>query len=486
MLDHLRLKRIRTSRLNGFLFVFTVVLAVFFPRVSPAQDKIFRTDSTIIESKVQEVGDAEIRYKKFSNLNGPVYVIKKADVWKIVYENGEKEVYNQYHPVTEEPPQPAKQKNPQPHHYETGSSLAAARDFILSEEVNDAIASYFQLIRHDSANVTLLAEDAYALALGGIYDGALVRLDRCWILDANTPAVNYFTAQVLSLMGYDDLGREFWKPGGSYHPPDWIASRSAALLQKFRSGSAAPAKESREELIFDFKRANDLAGRGCYFQSMALFHKLVDLCPGEYILYAGYSTVLEKVGAIEKSIQAMEKAISLVSDKEGADETKHILEQRLVTLRKKAISLSPDAMPGLSKGKIVINEFKPQLMAYFGGMAAQSMINVNGRAGYYITGSTNAAFDLGVSRANGITLVNLGLTGYYRKNVLVVGGGLMVNSGGGSTSASLKISAGISKLNKQQTSSFDVFIDGNVGLGKNSMTTVTLSVGQTIYFGKKK
>jgi hypothetical protein len=45
---------------------------------------------------------------------------------------------------------------------------------------------------------------------------------------------------------------------------------------------------------------------------------------------------------------------------------------------------------------------------------------------------------------------------------------------------------GISKLNKQQTSSFDVFLDGNAGLGKNSMTTVTLSVGQTLYFGKKK
>ncbi len=485
MFDQLLVKLKCSVWLNGYLIVCAVVI-VFFPSTSFSQDKIYKTDKTIIEAKVQEVGDAEIRYKKFSNQNGPVYTVKKDYVWMIIYENGEKEIYNQVQPK-QQVQKPAGIKRSSVNNPADQFNNDKARNFILTEKINDAIASYSILLTHDSTNATLLAEDAYALALGGIYEAALMRLDRSWSIGANTPDVNYFTAQVFALMGYDDLSTEFWNASGKYKIPAWISSESAVLLQKFKRKSPTSSKTTREELISNFKHANELASQNLYFQSIALFRKTIDLCPDQYVLYFGYSIALEKAGALEKSAQATEKAISLVGNKADERGKKQVLEQRLVSINRKLASLPSDAMPGLIQTqKKVADAFRPQMMAYAGGMLAADIINVNCRIGYFISGSSNASFDFGVSKNLDVTSVNLGLSGYYRKNIFVCGGGLLVYSGNASTTLSVKISVGISVQNKNQTSSFDVFLDGSAGLTKNSLTTVGLSIGKSIYFGKRK
>lgn len=56
-----------------------------------AQDVIVKKDGSTIISKVLEVNIADIKYKKFSNQNGPTYTIRKSDVMAINYENGEKD-----------------------------------------------------------------------------------------------------------------------------------------------------------------------------------------------------------------------------------------------------------------------------------------------------------------------------------------------------------------------------------------------------------
>jgi hypothetical protein len=71
-----------------FLFGALLPCSVF------AQDIIHKNDSTTIEAKVQEIGETEIKYKKFANQDGPVYTVKKSDVSYIMYQNGEKEVYS--------------------------------------------------------------------------------------------------------------------------------------------------------------------------------------------------------------------------------------------------------------------------------------------------------------------------------------------------------------------------------------------------------
>lgn len=59
-----------------------------------AQDKIYKKDGGVLETKVTEVGSNEIKYKVFANLNGPIYTISKSAILKIVYENGNVETYD--------------------------------------------------------------------------------------------------------------------------------------------------------------------------------------------------------------------------------------------------------------------------------------------------------------------------------------------------------------------------------------------------------
>lgn len=68
-----------------------------------AQDKIITRNSSVIEAKVIEIGSDVIKYKRFSNQNGPLYSIPKKDVYTIWYENGEEEKIDNPTPTTQEP-----------------------------------------------------------------------------------------------------------------------------------------------------------------------------------------------------------------------------------------------------------------------------------------------------------------------------------------------------------------------------------------------
>jgi hypothetical protein len=68
-----------------------LVLSLVFALVATfafAQDTIVKKNGEKIACKVVEIGTTEITYKKASNPDGPVYAIKKSDVWKIIFENG--------------------------------------------------------------------------------------------------------------------------------------------------------------------------------------------------------------------------------------------------------------------------------------------------------------------------------------------------------------------------------------------------------------
>ena len=74
-------------------FLSVVVLAMF-SCIAHAQDVIVKKDGNTITSKVTEITSSEIKYKKFSNQNGPTYTINKNEVNYINYENGERETIN--------------------------------------------------------------------------------------------------------------------------------------------------------------------------------------------------------------------------------------------------------------------------------------------------------------------------------------------------------------------------------------------------------
>lgn len=58
-----------------------------------AQDVIVMKDGSTIISKILEIGITDIKYKKYSNINGPIYTINKSEIKTINYENGERDIY---------------------------------------------------------------------------------------------------------------------------------------------------------------------------------------------------------------------------------------------------------------------------------------------------------------------------------------------------------------------------------------------------------
>lgn len=66
------------------IFVFSNMSSVV-----KAQD-VIRTKHDTISAKVLEIGIDEIKYRNYSNLDGPIIVIPKNDVVEITYENGSK------------------------------------------------------------------------------------------------------------------------------------------------------------------------------------------------------------------------------------------------------------------------------------------------------------------------------------------------------------------------------------------------------------
>ncbi len=73
--------------------IFVLLIVLFISIDGFSQDIITKSDSVKIEAKVIEVGLNTIKYKKFSNQNGPVYVIRKSDVHDILYKNGERDIF---------------------------------------------------------------------------------------------------------------------------------------------------------------------------------------------------------------------------------------------------------------------------------------------------------------------------------------------------------------------------------------------------------
>ena len=61
--------------------------------VAKAQDTLVLNDGTLIKSKVLEITESLLKYKKYSNLDGPIYTIDKKQVLAVHYQNGEKESF---------------------------------------------------------------------------------------------------------------------------------------------------------------------------------------------------------------------------------------------------------------------------------------------------------------------------------------------------------------------------------------------------------
>lgn len=68
-----------------------------------SQDVILKKDNTTVLSKVLEVTSTEIKYKKWSNQDGPTYSIDRSEVTSINYQNGDVDKFNDNVAITPAP-----------------------------------------------------------------------------------------------------------------------------------------------------------------------------------------------------------------------------------------------------------------------------------------------------------------------------------------------------------------------------------------------
>lgn len=356
-------------------------------------------------------------------------------------------------------------------------AIEDARSLLLNEDFNAAIVEYGRLVSEDTANSALNSEFAYALALGGIYDAALSQLDRTRAFVAVTAETEFFSAEVLGLMGFEGLASEFRAYFVKGNTPAWISSKAPEFHDRYRRTTIiAP---SGTEIADMFKQANIFAARNSVLQSIAMFEEITTLYPAEYLPYLGYSIALEKAGLLNSSEEALRNAIEIIGQDAEQQDAREVFERRLSALEGKA-----EAVPQVIS--TTANEtFSPRMMAYGGGYVASSFISLNAKAGVFFTEENYATIEGGMTNSGNNMYASLGMSFYDRKGIYVMGAGITTNIG---TTAMFyaKISVGLSFMNKSRTSSFDIFLDGKAPLKKGYPTMMGLSIGQSFYFGNRK
>ena len=68
------------------LFLLLFMIGIFTH--STAQDSVTMKSGEVIQAKVMEVTNSEVKIKKLENLDGPIYTLLKYDILTIRYENG--------------------------------------------------------------------------------------------------------------------------------------------------------------------------------------------------------------------------------------------------------------------------------------------------------------------------------------------------------------------------------------------------------------
>lgn len=71
--------------------LFYVIIGLIFFNLSYCQDTIYLKNKEFIRAKVIEISPEKVLYKKYDNLSGPNYHIRKDEILEIKFENGTQE-----------------------------------------------------------------------------------------------------------------------------------------------------------------------------------------------------------------------------------------------------------------------------------------------------------------------------------------------------------------------------------------------------------
>jgi hypothetical protein len=361
-------------------------------------------------------------------------------------------------------------------------SQQSARNFVVQGKISEAIVEYALLAQKAPGETGIMLEYAYALALGGMTEFALIYIDRANFLGGGAD-FPFYASQVLSLAGLDSLAAEFWT--SAENAPGWIAP----YYKKFYEQHEQQFNFEMFNADSIYLRAEQFANQGMFLQAIVLYEDVKFFVEGynsEFLPYISSSVAWEKLGKYDKAARELSDGIALMHQETEETQDSTIISAlpaftaHLDGLKQRATVQSKQSTVEKLKEK-----YHPQTMLYAGGMYTSSIFSFNSRFGVFLADSWNAGADLGISGGGGSTYVNLGLSVYERWKFLVGGIGLS-GQFGENTSVSIRFTSGLSFFNKKKSRSTDIFLTTDIPLQKDAKTIFGISVGRSFYFGKRK
>lgn len=354
------------------------------------------------------------------------------------------------------------------------AGIVKAREAALKSQIDNSVYLYADAIKHEQCNRSsgngvdgdFLSEYAYILALHHEFEAALMNIDRARMV--GTKHGDFYAAQILSVMGYKDAAQQLMQQA---KVPEWISGSYQELTGKYKT-TASINRDAPEAAL---KRANKLAANRQTIQAMALFEELAAIYSDTYIIYVDYSAVWESLGYYAYSAQLLQKGIDLMPMEQS--ENKQIFLNHLTK-----VNDMKTRYENASWMKRILGMNPPKLMTYVGASAAKDMYSLNGRMGLYTSNKFSASVNVGVNYASEEFSGSIGVSGYKTWGIFVGGIGITDMFRKTSNTFSLTPSVGLSFLNKSQTSSFDIMVNGYIPFSKEQKFSYSISIGKTIYF----
>lgn len=175
---------------------------------NPKPDKIVKKDNTQIEARVIEIMDNQVKYRRFSNLDGPVYSISKSELAVIVYANGETELFGNQLTNTPDP-----EKKPPT---TTGTQLSTQTSYAIPAKTTSSerseSQSYKGLIKYGEFGYCRFGD--YTSNIGGLYLGVAYgyRFNRVFSLEGLFGYGTYFPDNQTGQIGITKLNSYYLIP----------------------------------------------------------------------------------------------------------------------------------------------------------------------------------------------------------------------------------------------------------------------------------
>ena len=345
--------------------------------------------------------------------------------------------------------------------------------------VYEALVCYAQAVKQaqekrnhgHGVNADLLAEYAYVLALNHDFETALINIDRARMLGAKY--CDFYSAQILLLMGHNEASAQFIKQAQT---PNWLSTVYQKLNHQHTTITTINQDSPENALV----RANKLAAQRQFVQAIALYEELKTLYSESPIIYIDYSAVWENLGYYGYAEQLLRTGIEKMPHPTNEGD-KQVLANHL----SKVVSLKErvDNAPWI---KQILGMNPPQIMTYIGASVAKKFFSLNSRMGIYTSNKFSASLNYGLNYTGEQFSGTVGISANKAWGIFIVGLGISDQFSENSNIFSFYPSIGFTFLNKSQTSSFDITLNGYIPFSSSQKFSYNISIGKTIYFDLNK